>query len=55
MTVFRRSPLPTGPARGRLIVTRDVIDATTLALRGHVGSDGSHEGVVFCGVGSAMG
>lgn len=47
MTVFRRTPLPTGPARGRLIVTRDVPDATTLALRGHVGPDGPHEGVVF--------
>jgi hypothetical protein len=47
MTVFRRTPLPTGPARGRLIVTRGVIDATTLALRGHVGADGPHEGVVF--------
>lgn len=47
MTVFRRTPLPTGPARGRLIVARDVMAATTLALRGHVGPDGPHEGVVF--------
>lgn len=47
MTVFRRTPLPTGPARGRLIVTREVIDATSLALRGYVGPDGPHEGVVF--------
>lgn len=47
MTVFRRTPLPSGPARGKLVVTRDAIEATTLALRGHVGQDGRHEGVVF--------
>lgn len=47
MTVFRRTPLPTRPARGRLIVTRQVIDTTRLALQGFAGADGRHEGVVF--------
>jgi hypothetical protein len=47
--VYRRKPLPTGPARGRLIVSRAVVGDTLLALRSFRGSDGEHEGIVFWG------
>ncbi len=35
------------PLIPKMETRRDVFDATTLALRGHVGPDGPHEGVVF--------
>jgi hypothetical protein len=47
MTVLRRKPLPKGPARGRLVVARHVVDRTVLALHGFLGPEGRHEGVVF--------
>ena len=46
---YRLRPLPTGLARGRLIVTAAVIDDTVLALRSFRGADGPHEGIVFWG------
>lgn len=47
--VYRLRPLPSGPARGRLIVSRAVIDDTMLALRSFRGLDGPHEGIAFWG------
>jgi hypothetical protein len=46
---YRLRPLPTGPARGRLIVTAAVVDETMLGLRSFRGADGEHEGIVFWG------
>jgi proteasome lid subunit RPN8/RPN11 len=45
--VYRQSPLPVGPARGHLIVPEAVSVVTEAALRGFVGPDGRHEGIVF--------
>jgi proteasome lid subunit RPN8/RPN11 len=47
MTVHRRTPLPQGPARGRLIVAEQVFAPTTAALQASSGRDGRHEGLVF--------
>ncbi|WP_406442510.1 Mov34/MPN/PAD-1 family protein [Streptomyces sp. NBC_00631] len=48
MTVHRRTPLPTGPARGRLLVAEGVLAPTRAALQASSGSDGRrHEGVVL--------
>lgn len=48
MTVYRRTPLPTGPARGRLLVAECVLAPTRAALQASSGSDGRrHEGVVL--------
>jgi Prokaryotic homologs of the JAB domain len=46
---YRLRPMPTGLARGRLIVTAAVVDDTLLALRSFRGADGQHEGIVFWG------
>lgn len=45
--VDRRLPLPLGPARGHLIVPETVAVTTETALRGFMGPDGRHEGIVF--------
>lgn len=45
--VHRRAPLPVAPARGHLIVPEDVAVTTLTALRGFLGPDGRHEGIVF--------
>jgi proteasome lid subunit RPN8/RPN11 len=45
--VYRQTPLPRAPARGHLIVPEAVKLATETALRGFMGSDGRHEGIVF--------
>lgn len=45
--VHRRAPLPLAPARGHLIVPEAVAVATHTALRGFIGPDGRHEGIVF--------
>jgi proteasome lid subunit RPN8/RPN11 len=45
--VHRRTPLPVAPARGHLIVPECVRRATECALRGFVGPEGRHEGIVF--------
>lgn len=47
MTVTRRSPLPTGPATGRLLVTEYVLSLTRAALQASSGSHRSHEGLAF--------
>lgn len=44
---YRLRPLPSGLARGRLIIPAAVVDDTMLALRSFRGPDGPHEGVVF--------
>jgi hypothetical protein len=46
--IARRTPLPSCPARGRLIVPEAVARATERALKEFVGSDGRrHEGIAF--------
>ena len=45
--VHRQNPLPLAAARGHLIVTDSVRRATETALRGFIGPDGRHEGIVF--------
>lgn len=45
--VLRRTPLPEGPARGRLIVTAEVARRTNDELKRFSGSDGRHEGLVL--------
>jgi len=45
--IYRQAPLPLAPARGRLIITDSVRRATETALRGFIGPDGRHEGIVF--------
>ena len=47
MTVMRRTPLPTGPATGRLTVAEHVVPATRAALQASSGNHRSHEGLVF--------
>lgn len=47
MTVHRRTPLPTGPATGHLLVADAVIPPTLEALRTSRGHDGPHEGLVL--------
>jgi proteasome lid subunit RPN8/RPN11 len=47
MTVFRRTPLPTGPATGRLIVAEQVLAPTTAALQASCADHRAHEGLVF--------
>jgi hypothetical protein len=47
--VYRHKPLPTGPARGRLVVPQAVVDDTVVGLRSFRGGDGLHEGIVFWG------
>lgn len=46
---YRLRPLPSGPARGRLIVSQTVVNDTMLALRSFRGADGPHEGIAFWG------
>jgi proteasome lid subunit RPN8/RPN11 len=46
-TVHRRTPLPLAPARGHLIIPETVARTTEIALRGFMGPDGRHEGIVF--------
>lgn len=45
--VHRLRPLPSRPARGRLFVPAQVIEASAAALLGSRGTDGAHEGLVF--------
>lgn len=45
--VHRRTPLPLAPARGHLIVPEAVAVTTHTTLRGFIGPDGRHEGIVF--------
>lgn len=45
-----RASWPTGPLRGRFIISASVLSATEAALRTFRGPEGSHEGIVFwCG------
>jgi hypothetical protein len=47
--VYRHTPLPSGPLKGRFRVIEDVVKATEDALRTFGGPDGPHEGMVFWG------
>jgi len=47
MTVDRTTPLPEGPARGRLLVAAGVLDPTRAALEASSGPAGRHEGLVL--------
>jgi proteasome lid subunit RPN8/RPN11 len=47
MTVQRFTPLPTGPNRGRLIVSASAAQSTKTALQQFRGPDGHHEGLVY--------
>lgn len=47
MTVHRSTPLPSGQARGQLLVAEQVIEPTTAALRSSAGPQGPHEGLVL--------
>jgi proteasome lid subunit RPN8/RPN11 len=47
MSVHRRTPLPTGPSRGKLLVAASVPGPTLAALRTSTGPDGPHEGLAF--------
>ncbi len=47
MTVTRRTPLPTGPATGRLVVAEHVLSPTRSALQASSGRHRSHEGLAF--------
>jgi proteasome lid subunit RPN8/RPN11 len=47
VTVHRRSPLPTAPARGHLIIAQQVLQPTRTALQASRGSDEAHEGLVL--------
>jgi proteasome lid subunit RPN8/RPN11 len=47
MTVFRLTPLPRSPNRGRLLVPVAVAEATIAVLRRFGGPDGPHEGLVY--------
>lgn len=48
MTIYRLTPLPRGPARGRLLVAEQVIGSTLAMLRSFAGARGeSHEGLVY--------
>jgi hypothetical protein len=44
---YRRNPLPRSPAIGRLVVTRDVLSATSVALQSAGSKSPPHEGLVF--------
>src|SRR5487761_1115925 len=45
--VYRLRPLPTAPARGRLVVAESVLAATSRILTSFEGEDGDHEGIAF--------
>lgn len=47
MTVNRITPLPTGPSKGRLIVSQQVSDESRAILQNSSGPDGQHEGLVY--------
>jgi proteasome lid subunit RPN8/RPN11 len=47
MTVHRTRPLPTGPARGRLVITADVRDRTRQLLAQAGATTPPHEGLVW--------
>ena len=47
MTVSRRTPLPAGPATGRLLVADNVGPATSAALQASSANHRSHEGLVL--------
>jgi hypothetical protein len=47
MAVHRRTPLPSGPAVGRLLVADQVLAPTQAALQASSGQHRSHEGLVF--------
>lgn len=47
MAVYRRTPLPTGPAAGRLLVAEQVLAPTRAALQASSGQHRSHEGLMF--------
>ena len=47
MTVHRRTPLPTGPAAGQLLVADGVLLPTSAALQGSSGDHRRHEGIVL--------
>jgi hypothetical protein len=44
---MRRTPLPTGPATGRLLVAEPVLPPTRAALQASSGNHRSHEGLAF--------
>lgn len=47
MPVYRRTPLPTGPAVGRLLLADQVVAPTRAALQASSGQHRNHEGLVF--------
>jgi proteasome lid subunit RPN8/RPN11 len=47
MPVYRRTPLPTGPAIGRLLLAEQVVAPTRAALQASSGQHLNHEGLVF--------
>lgn len=47
MSVYRRTPLPAGPATGRLLVAEQVLAPTCAALQASSGHHRNHEGLVF--------
>lgn len=47
MAVYRRTPLPSGPAVGRLLVAEHVLAPTRAALQASSGQYRSHEGLAF--------
>lgn len=47
MPVYRRTPLPTGPAIGRLLIAEQVLAPTHAALQASSGEHHNHEGLVF--------
>jgi proteasome lid subunit RPN8/RPN11 len=47
VTARRRTPLPTGPATGCLVVAEHVLAPTRAALQASSGSHRSHEGLAF--------
>jgi proteasome lid subunit RPN8/RPN11 len=47
MAVYRRTPLPCGPAVGRLLVAEQVLAPTRAALHASSGHHRSHEGLAF--------
>lgn len=47
MSVLRNTPLPTGPATGRLLVAEHVLAPSQAALQASSGQHRSHEGLVF--------
>lgn len=47
MAVYRRTPLPTGPATGKLLIADQVLAPTYAALQASSGQHRSHEGLAL--------